>query len=240
MATKSTNGATATSAVAKRPRSTKVTDSSATVPTISIDRISQETILVPIIGTSPLIMNAWSAKARQAMLDAMQGRRSPRKSKDPEAEYESALYRLKPRRGRGSAGAPKYGFPADAFKQSTIGAARFYGKDVTMTSLKQFIFIHGEAADDGRALVPIVGEPQMREDVVRVGQGTDLRYRPAFYPWSATLRVTYMKDSITRDSVLSLIDAGGLAVGVGEWRPQRNGTFGTYQIDTDDKIGVVK
>lgn len=79
----------------------------------------------------------------------------------------------------------------------------------------------------------------MREDVVRLGRsGTDLRYRPEFWPWSATLRVTYFPTVLTRSSVLSLIDAGGLAVGVGEWRPERDGTFGTFRIDTDREVEV--
>lgn len=218
------------------------TNGTADAALVQISKIAEETILVPIIGDSPLIMHAFSAKAKRQMLDAMQGRRAPKQAKDPEAEYESAFYRLKAKRGRvaASKARAKYGLPADAFKQATVGAARFYGKAVTMTALKQFIFIHGEAGDDGRALVPIIGEPEMREDVVRVGQGTDLRYRPEFWPWEATLTVTYFSQAITHDSVISLIGAGGVAVGVGEWRPEKNGTFGRYRINMDKPIQVLR
>jgi hypothetical protein len=199
---------------------------------IVIDRIAEETLLVPIVGVTPLIMHRFSEKAKKLMLDAMQGKKSPKMPKNPQAEYEACFYRLDGNR---------YGFPADAFKQATVGAARFYGSAVTMKSLKQFIFVHGEPGDDGRALVPLEhADPVMREDVVRVGRGTsDLRYRPSLYPWNATLTVTYFTAVLTRESVLSLIDAGGLAVGVGEWRPERDGTFGTYRIDPDANIEVV-
>lgn len=201
-------------------------------PLLAIDRIAEETIQVPIIGVTPLIMHRFSEKAKRQMLDAAQGKQTPKQPKDPQAEYEAAFYRV---------GEDKYGLPADAFKQATVGAARFYGKAVSMTALKQFVFVRGELGDDGRALVVISGaEPKMREDVVRVGRGgTDLRYRPEFYPWSATLDVTYFTSVITRGSVLSLIDAGGLAIGVGEWRPERDGTFGTYRIDPDRAVEVV-
>lgn len=195
---------------------------------IQIDRIAAETIRVPILGTTPLIVHRFSEKAKRTMLDAMQGRKTPKESKDPEAEYEAAFYRFED-------GA--YGFPSGGFKLATVDASRFYWKDVTKVGLRQFMFIYGEGRHQ---LAKIEGEPQMREDVVRVGQGgTDLRYRPEFPAWSTVLEVTYVTSALTRESVLSLIDAAGMGVGVGEWRPQKNGTFGTYRIDPDGKIEVI-
>lgn len=205
-------------------------DIPAAAPTVKLARIDSETVLVPIVGTSPLILHNWSDKARRQMLDAMQGRKTPKQPKDPQAEYEAAFYRT----------ANGYGFPASGFKKCMIGGARFYGKDVRMTELRQFVFIQGTFSDkDRQALVEIHGEPKLREDVVTVGRGTDLRYRPEFPEWSAILKVTYVASSIDRDSVLSLIDAGGMGVGVGEWRPEKNGDFGTFRIDTDSTIEVV-
>ncbi|MEV0616079.1 hypothetical protein AB0I81_22390 [Nonomuraea sp. NPDC050404] len=195
---------------------------------VQIDRIAAETISVPIVGTTPLIVHRFSEKAKRQMLDAMQGRKTPKEPKNPEAEYEAAYYRLKD-------GSP--GFPSIAFKAATIGGARFYS-GVTMTALKQFLFFGG---DDGRALTRIDGEAQLREDVVTVGRGgTDLRYRPEFREWSALLEVTYVTSALTRGSVLSLIDAGGMGVGVGEWRPERDGDFGTFKIDSTRDVEVIK
>ncbi|WP_084963284.1 hypothetical protein [Thermoactinospora rubra] len=199
--------------------------------TVEIDRIAAETIRVPIVGTTPLIMHKFSEKAKRQMLDNMQGRKSPKEPKDPLAEYEAAFYRLKD-------GSP--GFPSIAFKAATVGGARFYS-GVTMTALKQFIFFRGEVGDDGRALTRIEGEAQMREDVVTVGRGgTDLRYRPEFREWRAVLEVTYVTSALTRGSVLSLIDAGGMGVGVGEWRPERDGDFGCYQVDPTKEVEVIR
>lgn len=197
---------------------------------IQIDRIPAETIRVPIIGTTPLIVHRFSEKAKRQMLDNMQGRKSPKLPKDPEAEYEAAFYRLKD-------GSP--GFPVIAFKAATVGGARFYG-NVTMTALKQFIFFKGEVGDDGRMLTQIFGEPRMREDVVTVNRsGSDLRYRPEFVEWAVTLEVTYVSSALTRGSVLSLIDAGGMGVGVGEWRPEKDGDFGTFRIDPSKDVEVL-
>lgn len=200
--------------------------------TIQLDTIAAETIEVPIIGTAPLVVHRFSEKAKRQMLDATQGRKTPKEPKNPEAEYEAAFYRMKGT----DAG---YGFPAVAFKKATVGAARFYGKDVSMAALKQCLFFRGEPGADGQGLFRVDGEPRMREDVVTVGRGSDLRYRPEFPEWSTTLNVTYVLSSLTRTSVLSLIDAGGMGVGVGEWRPERGGDFGTFRIDPTRDIEVV-
>jgi len=199
---------------------------------IQIDRIAVSRMRVPIIGTTPLIVHRFSEKAKKKMLDDMQGRKSPKQPKDPAAEFEGAFYRFED----GS-----NGFPVIAFKAATIGAARFYGKEVTMTSLRQFLFFRGDPGVDGVSLAPIEGEATMREDVVRVGKGgTDLRYRPEFREWSTTLDVTYVTSALTQSSVLSLIDAGGLGVGVGEWRPEKRGDNGCYQVDPKRDVEVVE
>jgi len=205
----------------------------ADAPTVVLDEIGVERLRVPIVGTSPLLIHRFSEKQKKQMLDAMQGRKTPKVAKDPEAEYDAAFYKLKGDEGG-------FGFPSIGFKSATVSAARFYGSSVTMTSLRQFLFFGGEVGEDGQQLVKIEGTPEMREDVVRVGKGgTDLRYRPQFTEWSATLEVTYVKSALTRESVLSLIDAGGLGVGVGEWRPEKKGDFGTYRIDPTREVEVL-
>ena len=201
-------------------------------PTLQIDPIRMGRMRVPIIGTTPLIVHRFSEKAKRILLESQQGRKAPKEPKDPQAEYEACFYRMED---------DSYGLPADAFKQATVGAARFYGKaQLTMTALKLFIFVHGEpGGNERRAMVRIDGEPQMREDVARVGKGTEMRYRPEFWPWTASLDVTFPLSTLTDSTVLSLIDAGGMAVGVGEWRPERGGTFGTYRVDPDKAVEIV-
>jgi hypothetical protein len=199
---------------------------------VEISKIGTETLRVPIIGTSPLIVHKFSEKSKRQMLDAMQGRKAPKAPKDPEAEYEAAAYRLDD---------GGYGFPAIAFKAATVSAARFFDKSVTMVGLRQTLFFSGEMSKtEGQMMVRIDGEPVMREDVVRVGNGgTDLRYRPMFSEWRTELEITYVRSMLTRASVLSLIEAGGLGVGVGEWRPEKRGDMGTFRIDDTREVEVI-
>jgi hypothetical protein len=205
---------------------------------VQIDRIDAETLLVPIVGTSPLIVHNFSEKSKRAMLSSQQGRKKVKENRDPQAEYEAAFYRIATDEG------DAYGFPVTAFKAATTGAARYYDKSITMTGLRQLLFMHGTFTKaDPQQLVRIYGTPEMREDVVRLGgpsRSADLRYRPMFPEWSTTLKVTYVRSSISRDSVLSLIDAGGMGIGVGEWRPEKRGEFGTYMIDPSKKVEVTE
>lgn len=195
---------------------------------IIIPSLSKTRMLVPIIGTAPLIMHKWSEKAKRQMLDAQQGRKKAKEIRDPEADYAASLYRT------ADGG---YGFPVIAFKAATIRGAKLAG--VKMTDARQMFFVHGDMSDDKtQELAPIIGEPRMREDMVRVGMGTDLRYRAEFLEWKTVLSVEFYDAFISQESLLSLLNFGGESVGVGEWRPEKNGQNGTYRIDTDAEIRV--
>jgi hypothetical protein len=204
---------------------------------IVIEPIQVETIHIPIVGMTPLIMHNWSDKAKKMLLATKQNKKSPKEICDPQAEYEASMYRI--RKEDDSLG---FGMPAAAFAQATVGAARFYGRNVTMTALRQFLFVEGRITDaDQQILVEVYGEPEMREDHVRLsgrGSGADLRYRACFRDWSAILPVTYVKTSIDRNSVVSLVEAGGMGVGVGDWRREKGGSFGSYEIDRSQTIGL--
>jgi hypothetical protein len=219
----------------KAPASTTKAPAAAPAGTVAmqIPALKTETVVIPIVGTSPLLMHAWSEKARKQMLDSMQGRKSPKMQKDPDAEYQAAFYRQ-------DDGTP--GFPALAFKAATVEASRLFGKDVTKVALRQSMFFHGTwSKSAGQVLVPIHGDPTMREDVVRVGvSGTDLRYRPEFAEWSSVLTVTYVVAPLALDSVLTLVQTGGMGTGIGDWRPEKGGNLGTYAIDPTREVELVR
>lgn len=186
-------------------------------------RIKRETAHIEIKGTAPLIVHRWSEKAKEMMLNSQQGRKTPKSAKDPNADYEASMYRF------ADGG---HGFPVMGFKAATVkGGARLFGKSVKMTELRQlFTFLSDGDCTDGTQLVRISGEPMMREDMVRVGMGTaDIRYRAEYRDWSAILRIEFVPSVIDLDSVVALVDAGGTN-GVGEWRPEKSGSYGTYEV----------
>lgn len=226
-------------AVAARTAATRPGPENPVNPILVVSRIPTTTMYVPIVGTSPLIVSKFSTKAKQQMLDAQQGRKSPKKMRDPEQEYLDSMYT-----GLDGKGTQLYGFPVTGFKAATVSAARFYGKDVKMTELRQFIFMKGRFfPEEGQQLAVIDGTPHIREDYVRLagaGRPADLRYRAEFTDWKAVLEVSYVTSLLSQESVLSLIDAGGFGVGVGEWRPEHRGEFGTFTLDESRDSGQAK
>jgi hypothetical protein len=191
---------------------------------IKLDAIKRETAKIFIVGTSPLIVHRWTEKAKQEMLDSQQGRKKPKQPKDPIADYEGSTYRFPD----GS-----HGFPTLGFKAATVtGAGRTYGKSVKMTELRIALSFQVDGIGvGGDALTLIHGDPMMREDMVRVGLGkADLRYRAQYTDWSAMLTIRYMPHLIDVETVMALVEAGGCN-GVGEWRPEKDGVYGTYQVE---------
>ncbi len=213
-------------------KTTAVAETEEVVPALNLQRIQRAEVLVPIIGTAPLIVHKWSEKARRQMLENAQGKKRVKTPKNPQQEYEDSLYRLEDGRN---------GFPAVAFKAAIANAARYFGKEVSITLLKQALFVRGVGPDQ---LVPLIGEPKLREDTARVGQGgTENRFRGEFREWSAMLTIVYIPSMLSIDSLVSLVDAAGLG-GVGEWRPSApkssTGMYGTFTVREDMEIVEVK
>lgn len=206
-------------------------DSPPPVAAIRIQRIQVEKIFVPIVGTAPLIVHRFDEKARKAMLEKQTARKSLREVRDPQAEYEACMYRIAVDNGKKGTG-EAWGFPVSAFRKATIGAARFYDKSVSMTGLRQMFMVKGVLTKaDPLALVAITGTPELREDTVKLPNGNaEVRFRAMFPEWSAMLEIDFVASSIEEESLLGLVEAGGQFVGVGDWRPEKTGQFGTYEI----------
>jgi hypothetical protein len=167
-----------------------------------------------IKGTSALICHRWSEKAKKEMLDKqMKKATKGREAKDPQRDYEDSLYKLPD---------GKFGFPSIAFKAAIVRAGTY--SEMKMTYLRGAFHIVGE-------MVEIEGTPRMREDMVRVGMGTaDIRYRGEFPEWQAVLHIAYNAASISLEQIANLLMVAGFAVGVGEWRPEKDGQFGTFEV----------
>jgi len=197
---------------------------------------------VTIVGDSPLIVHAWSEKAKREMLDKqLKKAKGAKEAKDPKADFEASMYRLED---------GGYGFPSVGFKNAAVTAGTSVA-GLTKIAARQAFQVVGEDVDIEGAfegtkarhnLVRIEGsEPQMREDMVRVGMGTaDLRYRPEFTDWSAKLLVRYNANVLSEAQILNLLNTAGFAVGVGEWRPEKNGSYGMFHVQTEKEARGAK
>lgn len=205
---------------------------------------------IRIYGDTPLIMHAWSAKAKKEMLDAQQGKKKGKQKepKNPMFDFVESIYWLdkKPPITNDMSvedsekafaefmqnNTPRFGFPATAFKQAAISAAYRMGWSKDKMSIRGAFYIQG----DENGMVEIHSDnPIMREDMVKIGMGTaDLRYRGEFRNWYADLNISFnVNGNYDLNSIVNMINAGGYICGVGEWRPERDGTNGMFHVVTE-------
>ncbi|MFY0400783.1 hypothetical protein [Brevundimonas naejangsanensis] len=201
---------------------------------VELPPLNLQTLDIPIIGDSGLICHAWSKKARQQMLDKQMKKAAQGKAaKDPWMNFCETLYWLdgmpeKPTEDDVMNG--RFGFPTVAFKSAAITAVTSTG-GMTKVMARQCFHILGE-------YVEILGPPpSMREDMVRIAMGTaDIRHRAEFETWGAILRVQHNANVLSAEQVISLFEAGGFGVGIGDWRPEKDGVSGRFHVARDGEV----
>lgn len=223
------------------------------VEEIAIRKMETVTAKIRIVGDSPLIVHAWSEKAKREMLDTQTGKNKTKKKpcKLPFDDFARALYWITPMPtetikdpcngeqrevvteelfDKAVDEGAKFGFPANSFKMAGNSAAYRMGWVKNQMQLRGAYFISSEYGE----LAEIKGDvPMLREDTVRVGMGSsDLRYRPIFENWYCDLTLTIDKGyGLSLDDIVNVIQAGGSGVGIGEWRPEKDGIFGRYHVE---------
>lgn len=188
------------------------------VTQISLPRFDLRNLQIKLIGDAPLICHAWSHKAKTEMLNKqMKKAKEAKSAKDPDQDYRDSLYNH-PDGG--------YGFPSVAFKTSAVDACS-HVDGITKVEARGAFHIDGD-------LLKITGKPTMREDMVRVGMGTaDIRYRGEFKVWSVVVPIRFNAGVLSAEQIVHLFNIAGFGIGVGEWRPQRDGMFGLFHVATD-------
>ena len=211
----------------------------ASAEVIEIRPIEIKKVTIRIVGDTPLIMHAWSEKAKRMMLEAQMGiaKGKKKEAKNPVDDFIRSMYWLTPMPEDGTmesfeeaiANGARFGFPVTAFKQAAISAAYRMGWAKDKMSMRGAFFIDS----DENGMIEIHSDtPEMREDMVKVGMGTaDIRYRGEFKNWYADLTISYNANGqYSLENIVNIINAGGYVCGVGEWRPERDGQNGMFHV----------
>lgn len=209
----------------KKTKSTEVETSKILIKPIAIQTVS---FAIKQRGESPLVCHSWSDKAlRQMRLTAAERKKVAKVARDPEAEATGATYYTTD---------GQIGISAMAIKSSLLHAAhKDYG--IPRTTVMKAIFLK---CPDASGNLPLeYSEMAVREDCVRVGNGqTDLRYRPEFHGWRVDVSFEIDTRVLTPDDLINLANNAGFGVGICEWRPEKGGEWGRFEVDTTTPISV--
>jgi hypothetical protein len=192
-----------------------------------------------ITGLTPLLVHNFGAKAIKQILDKQIGKAKPgpRALKDPFSDFRESLYIINEKKvpktklepGQAWKYVPDtFGFPASGFKKAMVSACSMV-EGVKKTWIRGLVHIHGN-------WLPITYKSLvMRQDTVRVGpfgkKSADIRFRGEFHDWRIKLEISYNRSAISPEQIGMLINNAGFSVGVGEWRPEKDGSHGTFAIE---------
>ena len=208
---------------------------------IEIRPLEIKRVPIKIVGDTPLIVHAWSEKAKRMMLDSQTGatKTKAKEIRDPYDDFIQSMYWLE---GKPAVSTPeafdeavangaKWGFKVGAIKQAGNAAAYRMGWVKNQMGLRGAYFLESEYGE----YAEIIGSvPVMREDMVRVGMGSaDLRYRAEFQDWSMNFILRYnASGNLSLEQIINIINAGGYVCGLGEWRAERDGMNGMFHVET--------
>jgi hypothetical protein len=178
-----------------------------------------------IVGTSPMICNRMSEKAKQQLL-APAGRKSAVEKAsslkhNPLQEFRDSPYRLK------APDAPTLlAVLPTMFKQAMATAAlRMPG--VRKSEIGQLVSVEWDR-------MPLWGVPKLFMSVTRsadINKTPDVRTRAILPEWACVLTVSFMKPALREQSIANLLAAAGYISGIGDWRQEKgSGAYGAFKI----------
>lgn len=207
---------------------------------LALPPINIKFITLNILGDTPLVCHKWEEKAKRMILEKQTKKATAGQEKRyPAKEFANSLYWLTEKPDLDNVSDEKakkildeiipqsqFGFPTTAFKASAIDAAYQQGVLAKKTTARGAIHLLGD-------FVVINGTPVIREDMVKIGMGSaDIRFRAEFKSWSTSINIKYNANAISDEQIINLFNIGGFSNGIGEWRPAKDGTFGTYHVES--------
>jgi hypothetical protein len=123
----------------------------------------------------------------------------------------------------------KPGFPAAAFKAGMVQMAPNFG--LYKKDIRGAVFVLGDIIPlnfKKMYINKVWGKVQGRRPIEII--------RPEFADWSCKLTIRYNTQVISPEQIVNLLNWAGFHQGIGDWRPEKGGSFGQYQV----KPGMVK
>lgn len=184
-----------------------------------------ETAEFTIVGTAPLVINAFPQKAKEMIKKTQEAGSKSKKGRAKEGKNFQECYE----QARHISKEGWDGFPCPAIRAGMVSACRVVGFKMTLAKLSIFVIADGFDRNDGTPLIRITkGEPHYVEHAVRLEKGgADLRPRPMWDEgWEAIIRIQYDADMFSLGDISNLLARVGMQVGICEGRPDSKKSTG--------------
>ena len=180
-------------------------------------------IEVEIVGVTPLLIHRFGEQAEQGK----QTRRVMVENRDPRAEAEQHAYIAKdgtyyfsafsiPNCMSNAGSSHKMKGSRKTLRFVVPGAVRMMADTVTICNGS------GKPAKDF--------EVDSRPVTIPATKGRIMRHRPRFDNWSAKFELLVNDDLIAVETAHQLLTEAGMAVGIGDFRPEKRGPVGTFRV----------
>ncbi len=208
------------------------------VAEISVVEMTKGRATFSIYGTTPLILNRMSQKAKHELL-LPKGRKTAAEKAANLKHSPLEEYRASPYRVRDSESPVLLAHKSSAFKGALANAALDM-PGATKTQMGRLTYVEGE-------LTGIYGVPQIFMAITRsadIRKTPDVRTRLIIPEWAANVTVTWVQPLVNQQIVANLFVAAGITQGVGDWRPEKGkGSYGQFTLvagDDPDFLRIIK
>ena len=191
---------------------------------IDITPVRMASIKCHLVGTSPLIMHRFPKKAWEQLLfpkgRANAAEKADNLKHDPLMEFRESVYRNRDQRQ-----AAAIHLPSGAFTKAIASAAL----DLPGATKAQILRLVSVKSTQ----INLYGVPQMYMAMTRssdIARTPDVRTRAIFPEWACEVDIGFVETLVKQNQVVNLFAAAGVIVGLGDWRPQKGGTHGRFDI----------
>lgn len=201
---------------------------------IEIEEIKTGSVELSIIGRTPLLFNAMSAKAKRELLYPRKKTKAERESTvkhDPMAEFEDSVYRITAREQQPPT---LLAMPSTALKAAmTDVCTRIANTTVTKAKVGTLIWVVGDR-------IPVYGIPQLSMMGVRssdMARTPDIRTRAIVPHWCLTFVVEFESQQMNPQTLANLAAHAGIKMGIGDGRQEKGAlNYGSFIVcDKADK-----
>ena len=199
---------------------------------IVVSEIKMQRMRLNIIGQSPLVPHAVSAKAKGQLLFPAPKKNAAEKATsmkhEPYEEFLEAAYKF----SDSDNAATRLYMPGSSFHSALANVA------IDMVGAKKAQI--GRLTTVLQGKVPVWGAPQIWATIVRssdMARTPDVRVLPILPEWATTVEIEFVGSLIKDTSIANLMAAAGVIVGIGDGRPEKGKlAMGRFRLCADDDV----